>query len=94
MDYEEKYNAALERAKKLQETCDSTAVVGWCEYIFPELKESDGEKIRKAIISCCIDHGSKYNFGYGYLAHKGNCRFCAERRKQELEVLAEQIKEQ
>lgn len=22
--------------------------------------------------------------GYGYFAHKGNCRFCTERRKQEL----------
>ena len=51
MDYEEKYNAALERAKKLQETCDSTTVVGWCEYIFPELQESEDEKIRKDIIS-------------------------------------------
>ena len=39
------YDEALERAKKLQETCDSTAVVGWCEYIFPELAES--ERIRK-----------------------------------------------
>jgi len=44
------YDESLERAKKLQETCDSTAVVGWCEYIFPELKESEEEKIRKAII--------------------------------------------
>ena len=30
--------------------------------------------------------------GFGYLAHKGNCRFCAKRRKQELETLVEQIK--
>ena len=30
--------------------------------------------------------------GYGYFAHKGNCRFCAERRKQELKELAEQLK--
>jgi len=30
--------------------------------------------------------------GYGYLAHKGNCRFCAERRKQEVEALVEQFK--
>lgn len=51
MDYKEKYIAALERAKKLQETCDSQAVVGWCEYIFPELKESEDELIRKAIKS-------------------------------------------
>lgn len=31
--------------------------------------------------------------GYGFFAHKGNCRFCAERRKQELESLVKQIKE-
>ena len=44
------YDESLERAKKLQKTCDSTAVVGWCEYIFPELKESEDEKIRKKVI--------------------------------------------
>lgn len=27
------------------------------------------------------------------LAHKGNCRFCAERKKQEIDSLVEQIKE-
>ncbi len=26
------------------------------------------------------------------LAHKGNCRFCTERRKQELKELVEQLK--
>ena len=55
MTIEEKaraYNEALEKAKKLQETCDSQAVVGWCEYLFPELVESEGEKIRK----WCISH--------------------------------------
>ena len=50
MDFKQKYNEAFERAKKLKETCDSTAVIGWCEYIFPELKESEDEKIRKEII--------------------------------------------
>ena len=50
-NYENKYKEALERAMKLQETCDSQAVVGWCEYIFPELKESEDEKIRKAILN-------------------------------------------
>ena len=25
-----------------------------------------------------------YN-GYGYLSHKGNCKYCAERRKREME---------
>lgn len=34
---------------------------------------------------------SGYN-GYGYFAHKGNCRFCKERKKQELKELVEQLK--
>ena len=50
MDYEKKYKEALERAKTLQKTCDSQAVVGWCEYLFPELCESEDEKIRKMLI--------------------------------------------
>lgn len=34
--------------------------------------------------------------GYGsgdIIAHKGNCRFCTERRKQELKELINQLKE-
>lgn len=32
--------------------------------------------------------------GYkGFLAHKGNCKFCAERRKKELEELIIKLKE-
>lgn len=49
MDYEQRYNEALERAKKLKETCDSTAIIGWCEHIFPELKGNEDRKIRNAI---------------------------------------------
>jgi hypothetical protein len=30
--------------------------------------------------------------GYGFFAHKGNCKYCAERRKQELKELVEQLK--
>jgi hypothetical protein len=50
MDYKEKYNAALERARQfiehpLQE--DSANIV---EYIFPELADSEDERIRKEII--------------------------------------------
>ena len=48
--YEKKYKDALERAKKLEKTCDSAAVIGWCEYIFPELAESKDERIRKELI--------------------------------------------
>jgi len=31
--------------------------------------------------------------GYSYFAHKGNCRFCKERRQKELKELVEQLKE-
>ena len=26
-------------------------------------------------------------YGFGYLSHKGNCKYCAERRKRELQNL-------
>lgn len=51
MDYKEKYNAALERARQfiehpLQE--DSANIV---EYILPELAESEDERTRKEILN-------------------------------------------
>lgn len=69
MDYEERYNVALEKARELLSCCINdrdrrTKIyrVEDIESIFPELKESENERIRKAIISCCIDHGSKYKY--------------------------------
>jgi len=65
MTQEEKvkrYDEALERAKKLQETCDSTAVVGWCEYIFPELKESEDERIKREILELVSIAGNGNQF--------------------------------
>ena len=55
VNYEQKYKKALERAKQFSENPlleDSGNVV---EYIFPELKESEDEKIREA-----IKYGIKY----------------------------------
>ena len=51
MNYEKSYKDALDRAKKLKETCDNIAVIGWCEYIFPELKEPKDEKIKEALVA-------------------------------------------
>lgn len=54
MDYEKKYKEALERAKEYYDVdLDNTLPVyakGTMEYLFPELAESDDEKIRKALI--------------------------------------------
>ena len=48
---------------------------------------------RTYIVDSCEYVGRDIGSRYGILAHKGNCRFCAERRKQELESLVKQIKE-
>ena len=47
MDYKEKYKKALERAKKLYEQGTITESLG---YVFPELTESEDERIRKGLI--------------------------------------------
>ena len=53
MNYEQKYKEALERARKIENgepinVLDGTSIP---VAIFPELKESEGEKVRKQIIS-------------------------------------------
>jgi len=56
MDYEKKYNDALERAKKLRDklkyssSSDAALAVTELAEIFPELAESEDEKIRKFLI--------------------------------------------
>ncbi len=42
-------------------------VIDSCEYLIRRMKEANGH------------HG----YGFGLMAHKGNCKFCEERRKQE-----------
>lgn len=53
MDYEKKYNEALERMKswvKGEHPECFTEAQKAAEFIFPELKESEDEKIRKALL--------------------------------------------
>ena len=51
MNYEEKYKEALERAKKLHDSYNLMHIsVDEIEQIFPELAESEDERIRMAII--------------------------------------------
>ncbi len=60
MDYEKKYKEALERAKKIgtsKMSLDPTRTI--VEQIFPELAESEDEKIRKDLI-----HWVKTNISY------------------------------
>lgn len=55
MNYEQKYKEALKKARQFSEHPlqeDSSSIV---EYIFPELKESEDERIRKAVIEMIHD---------------------------------------
>ena len=76
----------------------TTLMMVGCEYKtdaeIEEAKHLNGFNI--VVIDSCeylLKSDQAGYFGYGYFAHKGNCRFCAERRKQELELLVEQLKE-
>ncbi len=45
-------------------------------------------KLCVIVIDSCeyiIGRNSTGYAGYGYLSHKGNCKYCAERRKRELQ---------
>lgn len=69
------------------------------ELTYPKyVKKSSGVKF--VVIDSCeyIINKEKYAFAYTdhvyeTYTHKGNCRFCTERRKQEVEALIEQLKE-
>lgn len=50
MDYEKKYNEALEKARRLYEGKDKAPEEPILEYLFPELHESEDEKIRQKLI--------------------------------------------
>ena len=67
MNYEQKYKEALERAKKLHNE-DCGGCVDGCkvclENIFPELKESEDEKIRKWLIDAIESYHLVSPIGY------------------------------
>lgn len=67
MDYEKKYKEALARAKEFQKSKDGLCVLT-AESIFPELTESEDEKIRKWLydyISNCPNNNFAFYGGVG-----------------------------
>ena len=65
MDYEKKYNEALERARELSKTITGANY----EYIFPELKESKNERIKRVL----VDYFKRYK---GQEERGGSTMFC------------------
>lgn len=62
-----------------------------------DVRQPDGTykpfNYRTYIIDSCEYVGYASGSQYDYLAHKGNCRFCKERRQKELEELVIKLKE-
>ena len=65
MDYEKVYKEALERARKSHDKANGFIKKEWIENIFPELKESEDERIRKSLIDFVEQYGDNY---YGQIA--------------------------
>lgn len=62
MDYEKLYNEALKRAKGICNVPDQDDItIARMEYLFPELKESEDERIRKDIIVLVKDWWDRVN---------------------------------
>ncbi len=59
-----RYDKAIERAKGLIDFC-SDSELKTLEYVFPELAESDDEKVRKALIDYFKHHKNGINIFYG-----------------------------
>lgn len=62
-----------------------------------EIEEAERLKgFNIVVIDSCeyLKDSETYGYGgYGYFAHKGNCRFCKDRRQKELEELVNKLKE-
>ena len=72
-NYGQKYYEALERARKLQENSNGMILKKWLWNIFPELKESEDERIRKEIISALkyANHKGVYDKHIAWLEKQG-----------------------
>lgn len=83
---EQRYNDYLQEQNEAKRQIEhqnrwkgySVIIVDSCEYIVKTIDVGLGTYVARQS---------------GYFAHKGNCRFCAERRKQDLKKLVEQLKE-
>ena len=81
MGYEKKYKEALERASKLKVQNPFDTVGQMVEHIFPELKESEDEKIRKELIAI-YSVGAKVNAKTGDIPDRDIVAWLEKQGKQ------------
>ena len=83
MNYEKKYKEALERAKGLLEGMDEGDYLASSEdieNIFPELKETEDERIRKELIAI-YSVGAKVNAKTGDISDKDIVAWLEKQKK-------------
>ena len=84
MDYEQKYHEALERAKTLFESQESSpGRKKWLSDVFPELRESEVEKTRKDLrdfilnrAGYLLDENTEHRFIAYLEKKKPDCKTC------------------
>lgn len=96
MDYEKKYKDALEKAKEVYNRKDATDGGKLIlESMFPELKESEDERIRKALIELVrmVDKNPIHQiFGYGNIKYSDMIAWL-EQQGNDYNRLVEEMKE-
>ena len=85
MDYKEKYEQALERAKKLQANAKGLILNKWLYGVFPELEETEDERIRKYLIDG-IKHLSEKSSFFTAEVSKGKVIAWLEKQKEQKPV--------
>ena len=60
MDYKEKYEKAVKAAMLAKQDTESAVTIRILEEIFPELRESEDEKIRKELLDFCKNRAENY----------------------------------
>ena len=62
--------------------------------VYEDRQSIDVGEIKIVTIDSCEYVRCRTSYGYNVYSHKGNCRFCKERRQKELEELIIKLKEE
>lgn len=68
----------------------TTLMMMGCEY---QTADGSYDTSRSLTMETVVIDSCEYIMGYYKLAHKGNCKFCAKRRQEELKDIAKEGKE-